>query len=233
MPAQCTNPEQVKALLQEYYKLHAGLSSASILNALGSVNTSSTLFSSPPKSTGSFTANKFSKYDMKHSSSSSSTGGVTNPIVPSSTVISVGSGQLTITPSSYSAPKASKSSHARHGETSSMNVCDGVDFDIESFIPKSELLTNKIFSDMSGSTKVKSSMQTPISSNMAAIPKDLPKSLTITPAPAGYSQKPLASNIPHITLQPESKKKNKSHKRSSTVPYARVPNFGNDSAHLL
>lgn len=221
MPSsQYANPTQVSALLDEYYKLSAGLSQTSLLNALETVNAPSTAFPAPPKSFNSTATSKFPKYDMKSSIPSSTT--VTPN--PTSTVISVGSGQLTITPSSYTSSKPSKNAITRPNETTMMSVGDGVDFDIESLIPKSELLTNKIFSDMSAVNKTKSSMQPPISSNMT-IPKDLPRSLTITPAPAGYSGKPIPSNIPHVTLQPESKKKTKSHKRSATVPYGRIPNF--------
>jgi len=79
---------------------------------------------------------------------------------------------------------------------------------------------------MAGANKLKSSMQPPNLISSMTIPKDLPKSLTITPAPAGYSGKPIPTNAPHVTLQPEIKKKNKSHKRSATLPYARIPNFG-------
>lgn len=221
MPSQYTNPAQVSALLEEYYKLSAGLSSSSLLNTREVVNSPSSLSAQPPHTFNSTTTSTFPKYDMKSSIPSST---VLPNLTSTSTVISVGSGQLTITPSSYASSKVSKSSITRPSETSLMNVGEGVDFDIESIIPKSELLTNKIFSDMSAANKAKLSMQPPIISSMS-IPKDLPKSLTITPAPAGYSGKPIPSNAPHVTVQPETKKKSKPHKRSATVPYGRMPNF--------
>lgn len=218
VPSMYSNPAQVSALLEECYKLQASISPTSRLSALDNVNASSSIFPLPPKSFSSTATSKFSKYEnAKSSVPSSSTSVAPNP---TSTVISVGSGQLTITPSSYtSSSKASKNS---------LNS-DGVDFDIESVIPKSELLTNKMFSEMAGGVnKRKTSMHPPIGSNMA-IPKDLPKSLTITPTPAGYSAgysgKPIASNVPHVTLHPEQKKQKKAHKRSTTVPtnFGRVP----------
>lgn len=210
MPPQYTNPAQVTALLEEYYKLSTSVSS-SLLNAANSVPKN---FSSPPKSSNSSSTNMF---PMKSSVASSTSVAPK----PTSTVISVGSGQLTITPSCYTAsnpPKNPKNPLSRRSETPMMNIGDGADFDIESMIPKSELLTNKIFPGMPGTTQTKSTMKPPINSNMS-IPKDLPKSLTITPAPAGYSGRPIANNPPQITLQPEVKKKDKVHKRASTVPY--------------
>lgn len=218
--SQYSNPAQVSALLEEYYKLQAGISTNSLLSALDNVNVSTSIFTPPPppKTFNSTATNKFAKYNAK-GATPTSTAAASNP---TSTVISVGSGQLTITPSSYASSKVSK-----HPKANPL-LCDGADFDVESVIPKSELLTNKMFSEMSGTNKIKSSMKPPIGSNMT-IPKDLPKSLTITPAPAGYSGgytgKPIASN-PHVTVHPEARKQKKSHKRSATVPYANLPNFG-------
>lgn len=224
MPSsQFSNPAQVTALLEEFYKLQASISPTSLLGALDNVNASTSMYALPPKSYNSAASSKFPKMDVKSSKSSvtSSTSVVPNQ---ASTVISVGSGQLTITPSSYTSSKVSKTS--LH--------CDGADFDVESVIPKSQLSTNKMFADMPGISKPKSSMHPPMGSNMT-IPKDLPKSLTITPAPAGYSSgytgKSIGSNPPHVTLHPEPKKQKKSHKRSATVPYgAGMPNFAAKSS---
>ncbi|KAG4071518.1 hypothetical protein HA402_011672 [Bradysia odoriphaga] len=78
-----------------------------------------------------------------------------------------------------------------------------------------------MFSDMS---KMKPNMQFPHMSKNVNIPKDLPKSLTITPAPpagyssANYTKKKATDNLPHVTLHPEPKKPKKTHKRSATVP---------------
>lgn len=219
MQSQYSNPAQVSALLEEFYKLQASISPTSILSPLENVNVSSAMFTPPPppKSFNSTATSKFPKYNMK-GSIPTSTAVAPNP---TSTVISVGSGQLTITPSSYTSSKGSKNTRPNQNPL----ICDGVDFDIESVIPKSELLTNKMFTEMSSTTKIKSSMQPPSASNMT-IPKDLPKSLTITPAPAGYAGytgKPTTSN-PHVTVHPEHKKQKKSHKRSTTAP-GRIPNF--------
>lgn len=205
--------------LEDYFKVQASMSSNSSLRALENATAASAMFTSAPKNTTSTATSKFSK-----SSSQSSTAVATNP---SSTVISVGSGQLTITPSSYVSSKVSKNSRPNEN----LLAYDGANFDIESLIPKSELSASTMFSNMSEANKIKSGTQ---SSSSMSIPKDLPKSLTITPAPSGYptgyTGKPIASNPPHVTLHPEPKKQKKSHKRSSSVPFGRVPNFAANSA---
>lgn len=215
------NPAQVSALLEEYYKLQANLSPTSLLSTLESMGTSTSIYKSPaPKSPFSApVSSKFPQFDMKSSVQTSTV--VSNA---TSTVISVGSGQLTITPSTYSSSKTSKSSRPNE---SFMNYDSGADFDIESLIPKSELLTNKTFPDMSAMAKIRSNMV-----EAPKIPKDLPKSLTITPAPPatfsslGYNRKPIA-NQPHVTLHAEPKAKSKkAYKRSATVSDFRATSQG-------
>ncbi|KAJ6646406.1 Calcineurin-binding protein cabin-1 [Pseudolycoriella hygida] len=205
-----SNPAQVSALLDDYYKLSAGMSPNTLLSVLEGVNVSG--FNAAPKAFNSNIMNKVRK-------------NIAPAVTASSTVISVGSGQLTITPSSYSSTSKPLKS-PRLTDTSSTLVHD-LAVDLESVIPKSELLTNKIFAEMSG--KAKSGVKSQKIGNMA-IPKDLPKSLTITPAPAGFSagftEKPLASPKPHVTLHPEVKKQKKTHKQSPLIPYASAPSLG-------
>lgn len=219
MATQYSSPAEVSALLEEYYKLQASISPTSLLSALDNIGAPSMYASTQPKAFNAAGAsNKLPKVDMKKPIPPLSTV-VSNP---TSTVISVGSGQLTITPSSYASSSKSSKNLTRPHETP-MTCDSGADFDIESVIPKSELLTNKMFSDMS---KLKSSMQFPQIGKNVTIPKDLPKSLSITPAPpigypsVNYGKKKAADNLPHVTLHPEPRKQKKTHKRAASVPFA-------------
>lgn len=215
LATQYSNPADVSALLEEYYKLQASISPTSLLSAMDNIGATSMYASQQKPFTATTTASKPPKIDAKKSIATSSTVGLNQP---TSTVISVGSGQLTITPSSYASSKISKSFRPHEKP---LTGDSGADFDIESVIPKSELLTNKMFSEMS---KTKSSGPFPHISKNVTIPKDLPKSLTITPAPparfsSGNYVKRKDSENPHVTMHPEPKKPKKAHKRSATVPY--------------
>lgn len=231
-PTQYTSPAQVTALLEEYCKLRASVAPTSLLSSMESIAAaSSSALYTAAKSFNSATSvsSKLPKFDSKKSMSSAAS------VLSNQTVISVGSGQLTITPSSYESSKMSKIS--RSNETTVINCDSDADFDIESVIPKSELLTKKRYSDMPGMNKLKSAMEPPLSGSKMAIPKDLPKSLTITPAPpvgfpsSTYNRKTMANNLPHVTLHAEPKKPKKSHKRSATVP-GRLTDFSAGSQGL-
>lgn len=173
-----SDPNSVSAFLNEFYKFSglAGLSSPS----------SAPNFMLPPTSLPQFDMNNFI-------SSAAAASAPKLPAAPStsstaSTIISVGSGQLTITPSTSTTAKLHKDLQTKNYGSSS-----------------------NIFADMPGIsvTKVKPKP----SAAVVGIPKDLPKSLTITPTTAGYnaggkptppSQAPLAANqFPYVPMQGE------------------------------
>lgn len=201
--AQYSDPAAVTALLNEYIKLTSLTGMNSMLS--GGLNPTQPLphFSaaagiSPSTTFQSATAAKLPQFDIKNLISSatinkSSVSITPTPVASSSTVISMGSGQLTITPST----SVSKSAMVKDLQTKSTYSS-----------------SSKMFSDMPGIsvTKVKQKSSIPPSTSVTMIPKDLPKSLTITPAPAGYTGK-LAPMNPYqthqVTVQPEKQPKPK------------------------
>lgn len=194
-PQQYSDPSAVKALLQEYYALFnlTGLNTGMPLTS-GLTNYLSTgatqlsniqNFLSPPASAATLTM----------PTSSSMSNNMQGPGPASSTIISVGSGQLTITPSTVLA----KQTKDLLTKTSSYSKLDQLSSSIAG-----SMSSSKLFSDMPGISVTKVKPKTNIGHSSVSIPKDLPKSLTITPTPAGYTGKPPnLSQYPNVTMQPE------------------------------
>lgn len=186
----------VSAFLNEFYKfsgLTTGLNSAQNFMAPPLL---------PSTSAAAAAAAALPQFDMKNfissaASTNASSSTMSSSTAAASTIISVGSGQLTITPSTTSAGKLHKD-----------------------ILPTSKIYSSpsssNIFADMPGIsvTKVKPPKQSTIVAS--GIPKDLPKSLTITPT--GYSSAKTsassamlaaANQFPYVTMQPEKRASNK------------------------
>lgn len=219
--AQYSDPNAVTALLNEFYKLSNMTGMSSMLPGLGQtglgLSPQSPLLPSVPSlpSPTSSTA-KLPQFDIKNlisSATSLSAAASTAAKTPTSTIITVGSGQLTITPSTTTAKTSISQNIMTKGNYASLIPEPKQYYDPKLQIPSKTDLTKSvsqisstIFNDMPGIsvTKVKPSTSSPQSSSNLNMPKALPKSLTITPAPAGYTGKPSNVNqYPQVTLQPE------------------------------
>lgn len=193
-PQQYSDPNAVKALLQEYYTLFS----------LTGMNATMPLTSGLPNylSTGSSPLSKIPQFDIQNflSPSASSamptmSSNMQGPGPASSTIISVGSGQLTITPSTVLA----KQTKDLLTKTSSYSKLDQLSSSVAG-----SMSSSKLFSDMPGISVTKVKPKTTFAHSSVSIPKDLPKSLTITPTPAGYTGKPPnLSQYPNLTKQQE------------------------------
>lgn len=196
-PQQYSDPSAVKALLQEYYALFnlTGMNAAiPLTSSLTNYLSASTPFSkNQPFDIQNFLSPSASAASL--ASTSSSMTNMQGPGSASSTVISVGSGQLTITPSTVLA----KQTKDLLTKSSSYSKLDQLSTSIAGSMSSSNL-----FSDMPGISVTKVKPKANIAHSSVSIPKDLPKSLTITPTPVGYTGKPPnLSQYPNVTMQPE------------------------------
>lgn len=200
-PQQYSDPNAVKALLQEYYALFSltGMNAAMPMTSgmTNYLSTGSTPLSQIPQfDIQNFLSPSTSASSLAMPTSSSMSNNMHGPGSSSSTIISVGSGQLTITPSTVLA----KQTKDLLTKTSSYSRLDQLSSSVAG-----SMSSSKLFSDMPGIsvTKVKPKTTTTAHSSVS-FPKDLPKSLTITPTPAGYTGKPSnLSQYPNVTMQPE------------------------------
>lgn len=205
MPTGFSDPATVNSLLNEYNKLSnlTGMSSyLGNMQPAAAFNPSSTVSSALAKSTSGDT-------------SISAIAMAANKSAAASTVISLGSGQLTITPTlSSTAPTAKQAKDLALNPVNSAYV-SLLKAEAELRL-KSQSKSSTKFDKQAANynkpavsvTKVpqqKASTSTTSQSSNINLPKSLPKSLTITPTSAGYSGKPqpLSNQAPQITLQPE------------------------------
>lgn len=198
-PMAYSDPAAVTALLAEFYKL-TNLTGVSMLGKMGNT------FGMPQKDSKQSTASSSNSSTIQSSGREGKAANSLSTKLPASTVISVGSGQLTITPT-ISTTKASYSKDS----TSTVS---------QSLLSQSKDKYNKSNPQTSGFssasnirlekpsvsvTKVPAQSTSPgFPASLSDFPKSLPKSLTITPTPAGYTGKPPTPNqTPSVTLQPE------------------------------
>ena len=251
--AQYSDPNAVTALLNEFYKLSNMTGMSSLLSGMSQSSAAaaatSPIFSAPSASSNS----TLPQLDLKnlitstaHGSSGSNVSAAKNSTA--STVISVGSGQLTITPSTNTNSKSisAKDLLAKQNFASLMlqpeslmkySPADVLKSTTSSSAASSS--TQNIFQDMPGIsvTKVKQNSSIPTTlppSTNINLPKALPKSLTITAAPPSYTGKPsLVNQYPQVTVQPEypllapstskgggKTKKRQQQPKQSSVPYS-------------
>lgn len=194
MAPQFNDPNAMAALLSEYYKL-TNLTGMSALLAnsnpsamLPLANASPFSHHSSPSTSGS--PSKLPMFDINSLISSAA-----EKMIPTSpsTVVNIGSGQLTITPSALGTQSA------RSGTASSSSYKPS-----KTQQSQRPPTSSQMFSDMPGIsvTKVKPKN----SKSTLNLPKDLPKSLTITPAPP----------IAHPATSPST---------SATSSYSHLPNM--------
>lgn len=217
MPSNYSDPNTVNSLLNEYMKF-AGMSSL-----LGNMQMQPGAFI--PSTSSSLSPNISSTTIAKTTSSidsSISAIAMASNKSTASTVISLGSGQLTITPTLSTAPSASTSLPTKQTKEYIPNTFNNAYLAMLQAEADSRLNSSHIISAKSSKydsksqsaisvTKVPQQKSSPIPSSSSTIqsnnlnfPKSLPKSLTIIPTPAGYSGKSQLSNqAPQITLQPE------------------------------
>lgn len=207
MPSGFSDPATVNSLLNEYNKLSNLTGMTSFLGNMPSAGAFN------PISTASSSA---STKSTSVDTSISAIAMAANKSTAASTIISVGSGQLTITPTlSSTAPTVKQTKDSALNPVNSAYVAllkAEAELRLKN---QSKSKSSTKFEQQSTNytkpavsvTKVPQQKASPSASSQSGninLPKSLPKSLTITATSAGYSSKSQASNqTPQITLQPE------------------------------
>lgn len=228
--SQFTDPAQVNAFLTEYFRLTNTGNMSQLMpgltnypNHLPSNTAAPTTVKPPkvPKPPMSALSIPSSNYTTKPMPTVPSTANI-NPISSSaasvyksgaSTVISVGSGQLTITPSLSITPNISQQS-VIPPMNQSMKTQKSSNTKRKSNTTVLPTQPKKICADLSSSVKPN-------------LPHDLPKSLSIIPTSGGMQSKPIPNLKPVVIMQPEkATKSNKPKKKVTTNTFTLPTSFG-------
>lgn len=225
MQSNYSDPNAVKSILNEYMKFTNLAGMSSLLASGNNVQMQQNNFT--PPSSSNVSSPTSTKTTSSIDSSISAIAMASNKST-ASTVISLGSGQLTITPTLSTAPSSLASSSTTSSSSSLLtkqtkeivpNTFNNAYLAMLQAEADSRLNPSQIISKKSSKydsklsqpaisvTKVPQQKTSPIPSSSSSnlnFPKTLPKSLTITPTPPGYAGKSHLSNqAPQITLQPE------------------------------
>ncbi|CAD7086420.1 unnamed protein product [Hermetia illucens] len=234
------DPNYMKTLTQEYYKILLG--SPSISSLLSSNLPKSTLSSTfpsssapPQPSTSSMTSTKpqIPQFDMNTlmASLASQTGKSAPTTQSSSSTINLGSGELTITPTTSKPTIPGTTKEPKH--SSSASLASQI---FSSSMAGTSISMTRVPTPMpvTGSKSDTSNLSSSSVSQLPLLP-DLPKSLTITPAPSFSSEKltktPTSSpQMSQLSMFPDKSKepskypsKSKASKKTNVNPYARPP----------
>lgn len=252
---QFTDPASLNAFLAEYYKLASLGGMSQLMTGLPKPQTTKTAAPKPPKpqapkaqpqsmssSHPSLTAtlnagsvqSKLPQLDIQSlfSSATTVTKNTTSTSIPkpATTVISVGSGELTITPSMNMGMLSNPKGHSMYPQQTTTSLLKSMQPQAEMPKPPKRSVdvkdtkrknqnnpqtSNNLFKDMPGISVT--------SVQPSNIPRDLPKSLSITPTPAGYSNKATIPSQPFVTLQPEKSGKAPKQKKQRTDQWMKNP----------